>query len=107
VAEREPPVVRAQAAEAWLPVVLPGSQATATVVWQSVVWQYLPARARAGIEAAIAAAGAAAELLAWLRMEPGDDPETGFETEVTVWPGPERRRLARSGDHGPPVRWVA
>ena len=26
---------------------------------------------------------------------------------VVLWPGGETRELARSGDHGPPVRWLA
>jgi hypothetical protein len=104
VAEREPPVVRAQAAEAWLPGALArGAHGNATVVWQSVVWQYVEPQARAAIEAAIAAAP---RPLAWLRMEPGDDPETGFVTTATTWPGGAVVDLARSRDHGPPVRWL-
>jgi hypothetical protein len=107
VAEREPPVVGARPAEAWLPEVLPaGAPGTATVVWQSVVWQYVPPDARAGIEAAIRAAAADGQPLAWLQMEPGADPVAGFGTTVTTWPGGERRELACSRDHGPPVRWV-
>jgi hypothetical protein len=107
VAERDPPHVSAQPAESWLPAVLAGGEGTATVVWQSVMWQYLPPEARQGIAAAIAGAGEAGGPLAWLRMEPGDDPEGPFVTEVTTWPGAERRVLAHSGDHGPPVSWVA
>jgi hypothetical protein len=106
VAEREPPVVSAQPAEAWLPSVLGGGEGTATVVWQSVMWQYLTAAAHAGIEDAIGAAGERGGPLAWLRMEPADDGRWGFSTAVTTWPGGETRELARSGDHGPPVRWA-
>src|SRR4051794_4351376 len=53
VAECEPPVVRAQPAQDWLPEALPGPPGTAAVVWQSVVWQYVAEQARAAVEAAI------------------------------------------------------
>jgi hypothetical protein len=104
VAECEPPVVRAQPAQDWLPEALPGPPGTAAVVWQSVVWQYVPEQARAAIEAAIRDADGPR---AWLRMEPGEDPDAGFLTTVTDWPGGGTRELARSLDHGPPVRWLA
>jgi hypothetical protein len=107
VAEREPPVVSAEPAEAWLPPVLAGAAGTATVVWESVMWQYLTPAARTGIAAAITTAGERGAPLAWLRMEPADDDRWGFATTVTTWPGGETRELARSGDHGPPVHWVA
>jgi hypothetical protein len=99
--------VTAAPAEAWLPSVLPGDAGTATVVWQSVMWQYLTGEARTAITGAIEAAGEGGAPLAWLRMEPDADLDAGFLTTVTVWPGGEKRDLARSRDHGPPVRWVA
>lgn len=105
VAAREPPPVTAAAAETWLPLVLAGDGAT--VVWQSVMWQYLTAEARTAITGVIAAAGEGGAALAWLRMEPDADVDAGFLTNVTVWPGGQTHDLARSHDHGPPVRWLA
>jgi hypothetical protein len=43
--------------------------------------------------------------LAWVTMEPGEDPFAGFVLSATTWPGGQTRVLARPGDHGPPVRW--
>jgi hypothetical protein len=110
-AEREPPPVDAAPAGTWLPARLavpaPG---VLTVVWQSVVRQYLSTAERAQIERAIATAGAAAGAdapLAWLTAEPDGDYTHGFAVAVTTWPGGDTRELARCDDHGPPVIWAA
>jgi hypothetical protein len=109
VAARDPPVVAACAAERWLPAMLAARRAgELTVIWHSVVRQYVPAAAWAAIERAVQDAGRAATPgapLALLSMEPGDDPLAGFAVTVTTWPGGVARRLADAGDHGPPVRW--
>ncbi|HKW75278.1 MAG TPA: DUF2332 domain-containing protein [Terriglobales bacterium] len=82
---------------------------TATVVYHSIVWQYLSPGDRARIEQAIKAAGKAATLaspLAWLRFEPGAD---AAEVRLRLWPGSqdvEDRLLARAGFHGRPVEWL-
>ena len=109
VGARHPPVVTACGAERWLPGVLadprPGEL---TVIWQSVMRQYMPAAAWAAVERAIGEAARRATPrapLAWVTMEPGDDPLEGFIVTATTWPGGARRRLAHAGDHGPPVRW--
>ena len=44
--------------------------------------------------------------LVWARMEPSTDPLKGFGVSAICWPGGEETLLARSGDHGPPVRWT-
>jgi hypothetical protein len=109
VAARQRPAVAACAAERWLPPALAASRAgELTVVWQSVMRQYVPAAAWAAIERSVREAGRAATLdapLAWLAMEPGDDPRAGFAVTATTWPGATTRRVADAGDHGPPVRW--
>jgi hypothetical protein len=109
VAARHPPEVVACPAERWLPDVLAARRAgQLTVVWHSVVRQYVPAAAWAAIERAVRAAGRTATPdapLAWLSMEPGDDPRKGFVLTATTWPGGTARPLADAGDHGPPVRW--
>ena len=79
----------------------------ATVVYHSIVIQYLDDDSRARFLAQIAAAGERATKdapLAWLRMEPG-----GEQTEVmlTTWPGGGRRRVATAGYHGRGVRYEA
>jgi hypothetical protein len=75
----------------------------ATVIYHSIVSQYLSDEERANLFATIREAGerATAEApLAWLRMEPADD---RANLDLTLWPGGEDRRLARVGYHGTPV----
>jgi hypothetical protein len=79
----------------------------ATVVFHSIVMQYLAEDARAAVRATIEEAGARASAeapLAWLRMEPGGD---YAHVHLTLWPAGEERLLAEAGYHGRPVRWAA
>jgi len=81
----------------------------ATVVFHSIVWQYLTDTERATAEAALATAGERATRdapLAWLRLEPSAD-LTHTELRVTTWPGGEERLLARCHYHLGPMQWVA
>jgi len=76
--------------------------AVATVVFHSIVMQYLPPDERERFERAIHRARGT---VAWLRMEPGTDGRT--EVRLALWPGGKERLLARAGYHGDPVDWVA
>jgi hypothetical protein len=79
----------------------------ATVVYHSIVWQYLSNADRARVKRVMAAAGRAAtpdSPLAWLRFEPG---RNIAEVRLQLWPGSKDRLLARSGFHGKPVYWLA
>lgn len=79
----------------------------ATLVFHSIVMQYLPEKERLDFESHVRDAGeAASELapLAWLRMEPGGE---RAEVRLTIWPGREDRLLARAGYHGSPVELLA
>ncbi len=73
----------------------------ATVVFHSIVMQYLPATERERFESALEAAPG---VVAWLRMEPADPNLT--KVRLTLWPGSEDRLLARAGYHGDPVEWL-
>jgi hypothetical protein len=78
---------------------------TATVLFHSIVWSYLPAETKAGVAAAVEAAGAAAPAdapVTWFRMEPPDDPSDAAELRLTTWPGGDRV-IGRTGYHGHPV----
>jgi hypothetical protein len=107
VARRVPAVVDRASAAGWLRRRLarpaPG---VATVVFHSIVLQYLTPAARRGVVAAITEAGAHATVkapLAWLTMEPGPE-ET--DVKLTTWPGGVTRVIARSSYHGRPVTWL-
>ena len=111
LAARDPPPVAAALAEEWLPARLAEARpGVLTLVWESVIWQYLPMSAQESLYAALHRAGAAATEdapLAWLRMEPGSESfASGFEVRLTTWPDGHEREIARAGEHGPPVRWA-
>jgi hypothetical protein len=92
--------------EAKLSVRCPG---VSTVVYHSIVWQYLSSKTRTRIQAAMERAGAVATgeaPVAWVRMEPGRDPRKSAEVRVTLWPGGQERVVARTGYHGRPVRSI-
>jgi hypothetical protein len=83
-----------------------GVPGVATVVYHSIVWQYLSDVDRARFERVMAVAGEAATYdkpLAWLRFEPAGNVA---EVRLQLWPGSTDRLLARSGFHGKPVQWL-
>lgn len=99
-------VDRAHAAD-WLPAHLDARDGEATVVYHSVVLQYLDARERDDVVALISRAGARATPGApmyWLRMEP-ESLLRAMSLRLTAWPGGHERLLATAGAHGFPVRW--
>ncbi|MGH8574736.1 MAG: DUF2332 family protein, partial [Gammaproteobacteria bacterium] len=100
-AEAGAPVELAAAAEwtqARLAEPAPGA---ATVVFHSIVMQYLRAAERERFERALEAS---AGTVAHLRMEPAGDLT---EVRLTLWPAGEERLLARAGYHGDPLEWLA
>lgn len=104
VAGEEPVALERETASTWAQRMLaeptPGR---ATVIYHSIVSQYLSDEERAALFDGIREAGARATdeaPLAWLRMEPADD---RANLELTLWPGGEDRLLARVGYHGSPV----
>ncbi len=92
----------------WLPARLGESQpGSATVVFHSIVWQYLSGATRARVKSSIEEAGGAAKPgtpLAWLRLEP-NEAMSWTELRLTTWPGGQERLLATAGFHMGPVRW--
>ncbi|HJP64673.1 MAG TPA: DUF2332 family protein, partial [Actinomycetota bacterium] len=111
VAQRVPAPVDAASAPAWLESRLEALPlGTATVVFHSVLLQYLTDAERAHVGRVLDAAGGRATSrspLAWLRMEPRDwRRREPHRVLLTVWPGGRERVLATSGPHGRPVRWL-
>lgn len=81
----------------------------AFVLFHSIMWQYMPDATKRDIENALDTAGASATRdapLAWLRMEPADNPETGATLSLTLWPDGRTRRLARCDYHGRWIEWL-
>jgi len=81
-----------------------------TVVWHSVVRQYLDAQERARVTAVLDAAGGRATRqapLAHLALEPERVGAGSYDFRVVLqtWPGVGTRRLADCEGHGPPFAW--
>jgi hypothetical protein len=110
LAQPSPPVVRRQGAADFLDGI-ELEDGTTTVLWHSVMWQYLPTdeqeRAAARIEALGEQATDRARFV-HLLLEPtrrGPDRDHEFLVVMTTWPGGERRILGRAAPHGVPVTW--
>ena len=87
------------------------TEGTLTVLWHSVVWQYLSADEQAAVRAGIDALATQADArspFAHLSFEPQrrfrGDP-IAFLLRSRTWPGGADRVLAECGPHGPPVVW--
>jgi hypothetical protein len=78
-----------------------------TVLWHSIMWQYLTDEDRAAVDARVAELGERADEsapLARLRFEPS---ATGdFLVELETWPGGVRRVLGQIEDHGQGLLWL-
>jgi hypothetical protein len=85
-----------------------GAQPCATVLYHSIMWQYMPAETQAAIKANLNTAGGRAteaSPLAWLRFE-SSPPDSPPELTLTLWPGPREFRLAVAHPHGSRIRWL-
>jgi hypothetical protein len=106
--------VEQAAIEDWLPEQLgapvPG---VVTIVFHSVVWQYLPDSTRRSVLSTLDDAGSRATdaaPLAYLRLEPSPRTYVPAELRLTRWPrargAAADHRLATSGFHFGPVNWT-
>ena len=86
-------------------------EGTTTVLWHSVMWQYLSRAEQDAVTARIEELGAAATdtaPFAHLLLEPTartPDSEHDFLVVLTEWPTGERRILGDSPGHGIPTTW--
>ena len=96
-------------AGAWARVHVRPQAGVATVLYHSVMRQYLSPETTARLDATIASAGAAATPeapFAYLTMEPaGRQSHEPHEVRLRTWPADEDRRLARVHPHGAIVFW--
>jgi hypothetical protein len=87
------------------------AEATLTVLWHSITWQYLSDDERAAVRAGIDAVGAQADShspFAHLTLEPARDGPGApirFLVRARSWPGGELAILGECHPHGPPVHW--
>jgi hypothetical protein len=102
-----PKVDRADAAD-WVRAKLrEPAVGSATVLYHSIMWQYMPSETQASIRASLEDAGGratSAAPLAWLRFE-FSHPESLPELRMTLWPGGREVRLAVAHPHGSSVSW--
>ena len=109
LARRHPATVDRASLDTWterrLRDATPG---VATVVFHSVVSEYLPDHVRARFVGALRDAGRRAaddRPLAWVRLEP-ISALRHHGVQMTLWPGGQTRTLARCGAHGTDVEWL-
>jgi hypothetical protein len=90
---------------------LSGATGALTVLWHSIMWQYLSADDQAAILAGIDAVGAQARAdspFAHLMLEPQrrtPDSPVEFAVRARCWPGADDTLLGTCSPHGPPVNW--
>ncbi len=103
-----PVSIDTEGAAAWVKRVLSDrSPGQATVLYHSIVMQYLSESEQVAFRQHVSAAGKEATddaPLIWLRMEPAGK---WADVRLTTWPGGFERHLARAGYHGSPVDLVA
>jgi hypothetical protein len=86
-------------------------EGTVTVLWHSVMWQYLPAEDRRTVTAVVEELGAAATPdapFAHLYAEPArraPDADHEFLVGLQQWPGGERQVIGTTVGHGLPTTW--
>ena len=110
VADRVPAEMRHQGAVELLESLELADGGT-TVLWHSVMWQYLATEEQDAVTARIERLGAAAgesRPFAHLRLEPmrrTPDSPHDFLVALRLWPGGESRVLGSSAGHGVPMIW--
>lgn len=110
IAQRHRPIVDRESADTWLASQLARPRERATVVFHSIVWQYLGVSRQNAIRETIRRVGQDATAdspLVWARMEPAGPVA---DVQVDVWDGssssPVHHRLAEIGYHGQQMRWL-
>lgn len=92
-------------ADAWIAERLASPRSRATVIFHSIVWQYLPATAKERLRAAIVDAGPSeTALLVWARMEPAG-PRADLRADTWIEGVRTSHVLADVGYHGQEFEW--
>lgn len=104
---QRPHVEKADAGQ-WVEDEIASRPGSATLLYHTVVWQYLPQATKARIQDHMERAGARASAeapLFWFRCEADETGEPGAALTLTKWPGGETRQLGRADFHGRWVQW--
>ena len=109
IATTHPVVIDQDSAETWIGPQLNISQHRPTVVFHSIVWQYLGRDRQATLRNVLTEKGTQRTYdapLFWARMEPAGDVA---DIRVTMWNGGEPREyvLATIGYHGQNMNWIS
>jgi hypothetical protein len=109
VAAQVPAQVLAQDAASFVRA-LELAEGTTTVVWHSVMWQYLPAAVQRTVSERLDRLGASAtstRRLAHVAVEPvRRDPDVQFHVTLRLWPGGQQQLLGTTVPHGVPTTWT-
>ena len=109
IAQKYPPFVDHQSADTWIQDQLRRPRERATMIFHSIVWQYLGTHVQKNFTRAVFEAGQNATPsapLVWARMEP-DGPHA--DVQVDIWTGdrePQHFRVAEVGYHGYGLKWL-
>lgn len=104
-----PPRIDTDSADSWLATQLSTQRERATVVFHSIVWQYLGKTVQDNVRHVLATYGEMATAhspLLWVRMEPAGPIA---DVRATIWNGseqPDEIVLAEIGYHGRNLRWL-
>jgi hypothetical protein len=110
IAKAHRPIVDAASADEWIALQLARPNEHATLIFHSIVWQYLGTETQNRLKHAIYSAGESATPTApivWARMEPAGPVA---DIQVDVFDGlssePRHYRLAEIGYHGQNMNWL-
>ncbi|MEY4252389.1 MAG: hypothetical protein RL691_1270 [Actinomycetota bacterium] len=109
IAQENPPTVDNASADTWISQQLQRERDCTTVVFHSIVWQYLGKEVQQRFKESMSEFGESATKkapLIWARMEPSGPVA---DVRVTVWNGkkkPTEYRLAEVGYHGQNFTWL-
>jgi len=110
IAKTHRPIVDTASADEWIALQLSRPSEDATLIFHSIVWQYLGTETQNRLKHAIYSAGKSATPTApivWARMEPAG-PVADIQVDVFDGSSPEPRRfrLAEIGYHGQNMNWL-
>lgn len=105
-AERHPAKIEKADAADWVKRNLVPRPGSATLLYHTIVWQYLPQSTKDDITAQMEAQGANTGKTAplyWFRCEADESGKPGARLTLTRWPDGQTREMGRADFHG---RWV-